>query len=280
MGRFVHADPRQLQPHPLNYQVFGDDDLTEEFKDDVHTNGVQTVIEVAMLRETSDGMPLPQKPIILKGHRRWKASMAAGLEEVPVLVRDIVDPVEAELELLRDNLPALRRHLTPEMLGRAIMAIEQRLSYHGSRSGAKQKAAAEMGVDPKTARAAVTVTQKADELRTNGKVEEAKALLQRAAQNVQRAAQEARQPKPAPDIIPDPEPVRSERRAVETIQVPRDVKARRKALMKAEQSMNEIGKMFVQASKADGPIDNPDLRQCMVHFEELKGAIAGWIRKS
>jgi ParB-like chromosome segregation protein Spo0J len=284
MSRFVMADPRQLQPHPLNFEVFGDDDLTEDFTDDVQVNGVQTCIEVAMLKETSDGMVLPQKPIILKGHRRWKAAMKAGLEEVPLVVRDVVDPVEAELQLLRDNLPALRRHLTPEMLGRAVLAIEKRLEAKSDRKrgrpGVRRQAAREAGVDPKTARAAVAVTQAADDLASNGKVEEARALLQRAAQNVQRAAQEARGLQDVPEVIPDPKPVIRERRAPEVVQVARDVKERRRALMKAEEAMNTIGKCFVQATKADGPVDNPDMRQCMAHFEELKGAIAGWIRKS
>jgi hypothetical protein len=282
MARFVQADPRQLHPHPLNHVVFGDNDVDADFKDDVGANGVQTVIEVALLKETSDGMQLPQKPIILKGHRRWKAAMASGLDEVPVLMSDVRDPVEAELLLLRDNLPSLRRNLDPEMLGRMVMAIEQRLTMRGqrkgSRSGVKQEAAKEAGVDPKTARAAVAVVEKADELREDGKVEQARDLLRRAAENVQKAAQDLRRP----EVIPDPEPLPANPVRFEAMRVKEteSQKERRKALLQAETLMDGIGKAFARASKADGPIENPDMRQCMVHFEELKGAIAAWIRRS
>jgi len=83
--------PDTLRPHPLNQQVYDTDRDADELAASIAAHGILTPLTI------------DQDGTILSGHRRWQAARAAGLATVPVVVRTVGDPLEAETVLLESN---------------------------------------------------------------------------------------------------------------------------------------------------------------------------------
>lgn len=79
-------DPNLLKPHPRNYQIYGDEDVSELAELIRSCGWIKTLVVTA-------------NNTIISGHRRWKATLALGLESVPVEVQEFPDET-AELEAL------------------------------------------------------------------------------------------------------------------------------------------------------------------------------------
>jgi len=62
----------ELQPHPLNEEVYGEEKIDEKFLKSVKRQGI-----LVPLKAKKDGT-------IVSGHRRWRAAKELGIEKVPV----------------------------------------------------------------------------------------------------------------------------------------------------------------------------------------------------
>jgi ParB family transcriptional regulator, chromosome partitioning protein len=93
----------QLQPGKYQPRSFMDDAALQTLADSIKTQGIMQPI---LVREIS-----PDKFEIIAGERRWRASQIAGLQEVPVLVREIADESALAMALIeniqRENLNPL-----------------------------------------------------------------------------------------------------------------------------------------------------------------------------
>ena len=93
----------QLQPGKYQPRSYMDDAALQTLADSIKTQGIMQPI---LVREVS-----PDKFEIIAGERRWRASQMAGLEQVPVLVREIADESALAMALIeniqRENLNPL-----------------------------------------------------------------------------------------------------------------------------------------------------------------------------
>jgi ParB family transcriptional regulator, chromosome partitioning protein len=93
----------QLQPGKYQPRSYMDDAALQTLADSIKAQGIMQPI---LVREVS-----PEKFEIIAGERRWRASQIAGLQEVPVLVREIADESALAMALIeniqRENLNPL-----------------------------------------------------------------------------------------------------------------------------------------------------------------------------
>ncbi|PKO53993.1 MAG: chromosome partitioning protein ParB [Betaproteobacteria bacterium HGW-Betaproteobacteria-2] len=90
----------QLQPGKYQPRTQMDEESLASLADSIRTQGIMQPI---LVREIGD-----ERYEIIAGERRWRASQLAGLEQVPVLVRDIPDESALAMALIeniqRENL--------------------------------------------------------------------------------------------------------------------------------------------------------------------------------
>ena len=93
----------QLQPGKYQPRSYMDDAALQTLADSIKTQGIMQPI---LVREVS-----PDKFEIIAGERRWRASQIAGIDTVPVLVREIADESALAMALIeniqRENLNPL-----------------------------------------------------------------------------------------------------------------------------------------------------------------------------
>jgi ParB family chromosome partitioning protein len=93
----------QLQPGKYQPRSYMDDAALQTLAASIKSQGIMQPI---LVRHIDD-----EKYEIIAGERRWRASQMAGLEEVPVLVREIADEVALAMALIeniqRENLNPL-----------------------------------------------------------------------------------------------------------------------------------------------------------------------------
>jgi ParB family chromosome partitioning protein len=93
----------QMQPGKFQPRSYMDDVALQTLADSIKTQGIMQPI---LVRQISSDMYE-----IIAGERRWRASQIAGLDEVPVLVRDIADESALAMALIeniqRENLNPL-----------------------------------------------------------------------------------------------------------------------------------------------------------------------------
>lgn len=83
--------PEQLRPHPLNAVLYGEPDTDPAFIESIREDGILTPLTI------------DQNDTIISGHRRWHAATTLGLDRVPVVVREIADPLDATRLLIEAN---------------------------------------------------------------------------------------------------------------------------------------------------------------------------------
>ncbi len=104
-----HVAPNPHQPRRLF-----DEGSLMELQQSIEQDGV---IQPILVRKTG-----PQKYEIIAGERRWRAATAAGLKEVPVIVRDATDERVHELALI-ENIQ--REDLNPMELAVGFQRMAQ-----------------------------------------------------------------------------------------------------------------------------------------------------------
>jgi ParB family chromosome partitioning protein len=97
----------QMQAGQYQPRTHMDDGALQTLADSIKAKGIMQPI---LVREIAPG-----QYEIIAGERRWKASQIAGLEEVPVLIREIEDEAALEMALIeniqRENLNPLEEAL-------------------------------------------------------------------------------------------------------------------------------------------------------------------------
>ncbi len=115
VGRLIALD--QLDPNPEQPRVeIGD--LTE-LTASIREKGVLEPLLVKPARE-------PNRWMIIAGERRWRASKAAGLRELPCIEMDVDDRAVAEIALI-ENMQ--RKDLTPWEESDGLAALCERFGY-------------------------------------------------------------------------------------------------------------------------------------------------------
>lgn len=115
-------NPRDLRPHPLNDEIYGDRtdaDLIKSIKE----KGVLNPLLI-----THDNR-------IISGHRRWGSAIAINLDTVPVVVFGSTDELEIEEALIESNR---QRQKNNEQVGREYTHLSRIINERQSRQGANQ----------------------------------------------------------------------------------------------------------------------------------------------
>ena len=90
---------REIEPDPAQPRKQFDDDALNQLADSITENGLLQPIAVRPKK-------LGTGYIIIAGERRWRAARLAGLDEVPVIIKDVTDEQAAALARLQ-SLQAL-----------------------------------------------------------------------------------------------------------------------------------------------------------------------------
>ena len=105
----------QLQPNPDQPRRHFDPVKLEELAQSIKNQGV---IQPILVTPAPAQPGQPKRYVIVAGERRWRAAQRAGLQDVPVVVRDVEDDARLELALV-ENIQ--RADLNP---------IEEAKAYH------------------------------------------------------------------------------------------------------------------------------------------------------
>jgi ParB family chromosome partitioning protein len=131
---FAIIELERLIPNPRQPRTHFDPEALEALAGSIREHGILQPLLVS-----EDG---PGRYVILAGERRWRAAKQAGIERVPVVIRERVDG-QKELELaLVENLQ--RRDLTP---------LEEARAYEELRTGrglSQAQIANRVGIDRST----------------------------------------------------------------------------------------------------------------------------------
>lgn len=98
----------QLRPGKYQPRSYMDQAALQTLADSIKAQGIMQPI---LVRPLNNGLSNEQNYEIIAGERRWRASQMAGLEDVPVLVREIEDEAALAMALIeniqRENLNPL-----------------------------------------------------------------------------------------------------------------------------------------------------------------------------
>ena len=86
---------REIEPDPEQPRKRFDDDALNQLADSITENGLLQPIAVRT-KKVGPGY------IIIAGERRWRAARLAGLDEVPVIIKDVTDEQAAALALIEN----------------------------------------------------------------------------------------------------------------------------------------------------------------------------------
>lgn len=86
---------REIEPDPEQPRKRFDDDALSQLADSITENGLLQPIAVRP-KKVGPGY------IIIAGERRWRAARLAGLDEVPVIIKDVTDEQAAALALIEN----------------------------------------------------------------------------------------------------------------------------------------------------------------------------------
>lgn len=99
---FFMVDPREIHPNPYQPRKHIDSDALEDLAGSIREKGI---IQPLILCRTEDGYEL------IAGERRLRAALMAGLDSVPVIVKDVAPAEMLEMALIeniqREELNAL-----------------------------------------------------------------------------------------------------------------------------------------------------------------------------
>lgn len=87
------VDLNSIIPGPMQPRTNFDEAALDRLADSIKTHGV---VQPLLVRRRADGFEL------IAGERRWRAAKMAGLERVPILVRDVADKDLLEIALIEN----------------------------------------------------------------------------------------------------------------------------------------------------------------------------------
>jgi ParB family chromosome partitioning protein len=103
-GGPVEVDVDRLSPNVQQPRVQMDDSRLKELADSIKANGI---IQPILVRRVGDAFQ------IIAGERRWRAAQLAGLQRVPVVVRDVPEDATRDLLALALIENVQRENLNP-----------------------------------------------------------------------------------------------------------------------------------------------------------------------
>ena len=114
---------REIEPDPEQPRKRFDDDALNQLADSITENGLLQPIAVRP-KKVGPGY------IIIAGERRWRAARLAGLDEVPIIIKDVTDEQAMELALVenlqREDLDPVEEALgIRELMTRCDLTQEQ-----------------------------------------------------------------------------------------------------------------------------------------------------------
>lgn len=196
--------PHDLRPHPLNDEIYGDGadpDLIES----IRNKGILNPLLITL------------DNLIISGHRRWEASVAVGLDMLPVVVFGSTDTLDIEEALIESNRQRTKNN---EQIGREYKHLKRIYNERDSKQGRRTdltsvkdftevnepavRAAEKLGVSKPTAHKAERVIDAIDKLKTEGDNHSAEHLRRKLEHSVNGAYIEAKDagviesPKPKP----------------------------------------------------------------------------------
>ena len=107
----TELDINRIYPNPNQPRKHFDEEALRELASSIKTHGV---IQPLVVNKESDGY------MIIAGERRWRASKQAGLEKVPVVVKNYTEKQVKEISII-ENLQ--REDLNPIEAARAIKQL-------------------------------------------------------------------------------------------------------------------------------------------------------------
>ena len=109
---------REIEPDPEQPRKRFDDDALSQLADSITENGLLQPIAVRP-KKVGPGY------IIIAGERRWRAARLAGLDEVPVIIKDVTDEQAAALALIEKY--GLTQESAAKRLGKSRSAVTNSL---------------------------------------------------------------------------------------------------------------------------------------------------------
>lgn len=94
-GQPMYVDPRKIKPNPQQPRSYFSKEQLEGLARSVKENGILQPLVVSWQKETHDY-------VLIAGERRLRASIAAGLQEVPVYIREADTEERLRLALLEN----------------------------------------------------------------------------------------------------------------------------------------------------------------------------------
>jgi len=111
--QFFYCGIEELTPNPYQPRQNVRDKAFNELVDSVRERGI---LQPLLVRSTEGGYQL------IAGERRWRAAQLAGLQRVPVIIKESAEPESFELALI-ENIQ--RKDLNPIEEGEAYRRLHQ-----------------------------------------------------------------------------------------------------------------------------------------------------------
>ena len=112
----VIKHPRELKPHPLNIEIYGEENVDSDLVKSIKLKGI---LEPLVIKEDNT---------ILSGHRRWKAAKSLKLDKLPCRIITFSDPLEEMEALIEFNRQRKKTVSQMMMEGDKIAWIEKVLA--------------------------------------------------------------------------------------------------------------------------------------------------------
>jgi ParB/RepB/Spo0J family partition protein len=123
-AHFLMLDPRHITPDPDQPRREFDENALAELADSIGAHGVIEPIIVRSCDGTDTLLP-DVSHMIIAGERRWRASMLAGIQAIPALVRDDLAGQDLRVVQVLENLQ--RADLTLPETARGVAALVEAL---------------------------------------------------------------------------------------------------------------------------------------------------------
>lgn len=111
-GNVTELDINKIYPNPNQPRKHFDEEALQELASSIKTHGV---IQPLVVNREADG-----RYMIIAGERRWRASNMAGLQKVPVVIKNYTEKQIKEISII-ENLQ--REDLNPIEAARAIKQL-------------------------------------------------------------------------------------------------------------------------------------------------------------
>jgi ParB family chromosome partitioning protein len=147
--QFFLCDIEEISPSPYQPRLNIRDEALDELVVSVRERGI---LQPLLVRSTDEGYQL------IAGERRWRAAQMAGLQRVPVIIKESADPEAFELALI-ENIQ--RKDLNPIEEGEAYRRLQEEFKL------SQEQIAKKIGKDRSTVANLIRLLKLPDRIRTD-----------------------------------------------------------------------------------------------------------------